>query len=58
LLKNRKNRRAMWAPPPETISFGGWKQLRLQTPNGLRQLWTPPPHPRISFFMMKSWLRA
>jgi len=31
LLKNRKNRRALGAPPPDPLASGGWG-LRLQTP--------------------------
>jgi len=30
-LKNRKNRRALGAPPPDLLAFGGW-ELRPQTP--------------------------
>jgi len=56
-LKNRKNRRALEAPPPDTLlpvdggftsgplASGGWRRSP-QTPSGLRRLEAPPTNPR------------
>jgi len=47
LLKNRKNRRALGARPPDPLASGGWG-LCPQTPIGLRRLRAPPPDPHNS----------
>jgi len=46
LVKDRKNRRALGATPPDPLASGGWG-LHLQTPS-LRRLGASPPDPRNS----------
>jgi len=57
LLKNRKNRRTLGAPPPDPLASGG---LCPQTLIGLRRLEASPPDPCNSLLplMTNSWLRA
>jgi len=55
LLKNRKNWRALEAPPPDPLASGGWG-LHPQTPIGLQRLGALPSNPATASLMTNLWL--